>query len=349
MATRELSFAGAINEALDLCLSHDRRVYLMGLGVPDPKGLFGSTVGLVQKHGAERVRDMPTSENGMTGVALGSALSGMRPILTHQRVDFALLAIEQMVNQIAKWRYMFGGGSVPIVIRMIVGRGWGQGPQHSQSFHGWFCNVPGLKVVAPATPADAKGLLIASVEDDDPVIFVEHRWCFDVLGPVPGGISRVPLGKARVARPGHDLTIAALSHAVLDAVRAAERLASDGISAEVLDLRTLAPLDDAALCESVRKTGHLVVADIGTTSFGYGAELVSRVVEAGLDSLKSPPRRVGLPDCPSPSSPALANVFFPGPNQIVDAARSVLGLPPIEHPAPAGPLDVPDRSFRGPF
>jgi acetoin:2,6-dichlorophenolindophenol oxidoreductase subunit beta len=350
MSERELAFHEALNDALDLCLALDPRVYLIGLGVPDPKGLFGSTAGLAQKHGRTRVRDMPTSENGMTGIALGSALVGMRPILSHQRVDFSLLAMEQMVNQMAKWHYMFGSrSSVPVVIRMIVGRGWGQGPQHSQSLHAWFCHVPGLKVVMPATPADAKGLLVSSVEDDNPVIFVEHRWCYGLRGPVPAGVHRVPIGVARIVRSGEAVTIAAASYAVLEALRAAERLASQGISAEVVDLRTVSPLDTTTVLGSVAKTGHLVVADTGTMSFGIGAEIVARVVEAGHGLLKASPKRVGLPDCPSPSSPALANAFFPGPDQIVDAVRHTLGLPRLEHPIASGPRDVPDPSFSGPF
>ena len=174
---RELKFSQAINEAVDLCMAKDPAVYIMGLGVPDPKGIFGTTLGLQQKYGSKRVMDMPASENAMTGVAIGSALVGMKPIMTHQRMDFALLAIDQIVNQAANWHYMFGEQvNVPIVIRMIIGRGWGQGPQHSQSLQAWFAHVPGLKVVMPATAYDAKGLLIAGIEYNNPIIFIEHRW-----------------------------------------------------------------------------------------------------------------------------------------------------------------------------
>src|SRR5258708_18997424 len=187
-------FHEALLDATDICVARDPNVYLMGLGVPDPKGIFGTTLGLQQKYGPKRVLDMPVSENGMTGVALGSALVGMRPILTHQRLDFALLAMEQMVNQAAKWHYTFGGElKVPMVIRLIIGRGWGQGPQHSQSLHAWFAHVPGLKVVMPATPADAKGLFIASVEDNNPVIFIDHRWLHNITGQVPKGHYTVPI------------------------------------------------------------------------------------------------------------------------------------------------------------
>src|SRR6185503_14273247 len=253
--SRDLKFVQALNEATDLCMAKDSSVQIMGLGVPDPKGVFGSTLGLQEKYGAERVSDLPTSENGMTGVAIGLALAGMRPIVTHIRLDFAVLTLEQLVNQAAKWHYMFGGRMrVPMVVRMIVGRGWGQGPQHSQSLQAWFAHVPGLKVVMPTTPHDAKGLLIASIEDDNPVIFIEHRWLYNISGPVPEGVYRVPIGSARVMREGTDITIVAISYMALEALRAADVLASHGISAEVIDLRSLRPWDERTVIDSVRKT-----------------------------------------------------------------------------------------------
>ena len=343
----------ALLEATDLCLARDPRVYLMGLGVPDPKGIFGTTLGLQQKHGAQRVLDMPTAENGMTGVAIGSAIAGMRPILTHQRLDFALLAMEQMVNQAAKWHYMFGGQMrVPLVIRMILGRGWGQGPQHSQSLHAWFAHVPGLKVVMPVTPQDAKGLLIASVEDDNPVIFLEHRWLHNITGHVPEGHYTVPIGPARIARSGKDVTIVAASYMVLEALRAAELLAAEGIESEVVDLRTISPLDSDSINESVARTGRLVVADLGTKSFGISGEIVARVVETQLASLKAPPARVSAPDYPTPTSPALANNYYPRAPHIVAAVRRQFGLLVDEASllVDNSPwLDVPEKSFTGPF
>lgn len=353
MTTRELSFSRAINEAIDLCMAKDPAVYVMGLGVPDPKGVFGSTLGLQQKYGSRRVLDMPTSENGMTGVAIGSALVGMRPIMTHQRIDFALLAIEQIVNQAANWHYMFSGQMcVPLVIRMIIGRGWGQGPQHSQSLQAWFAHIPGLKVVMPATPHDAKGLLIASIEDNNPVIFMEHRWLYNIVDEVPQGVYRVPLGKARIARNGNDVTIAATSYMSLEALRAGEMLAADGIGAEVIDIRTLRPLDDALILKSVRKTGHLIVADTGWKTGGFGAEVVAKVAEEALADLKSPPRRVGLPDCPTPTTPALSSHYYPRAIHIVATARRMLGLSVDEgmlQMTTSVPLDVPDLTFTGPF
>jgi pyruvate dehydrogenase E1 component beta subunit len=352
VAKRRLKFTQAVREAIDLCMAKDPAVYLMGLGVPDPKGIFGSTLGLQQKYGAGRVLDMPTSENGMTVVGLGSALVGMRPIFTHQRIDFALLAIDQIVNQAAKWHYMFGGQtSVPMVIRLIVGRGWGQGPQHSQSLQAWFAHVPGLKVVMPSSPLDAKGLLIASIEDDNPVIFIEHRWLHSLSGDVPEGIYRLPLGKAKLIREGRDVTIVAVSYMSIEALRAADMLAKEDITAEIVDLRTLSPLDDGLILRSVRKTGRLIVADTGWKSFGTSAEVVARVAEEALGQLKSPPLRVTLPDFPAPTAPALANQYYPLPLHLVAAAKKVLGLsspPPAQHEV-SGPLDVPGLTFAGPF
>lgn len=353
MVDRELKFSQAINEAIDLCMAKDSAVYIMGLGVPDPKGIFGSTLGLQQKYGSIRVMDMPTSENGMTGVAIGSALVGMRPIMTHQRIDFALLAIEQLVNQAAKWHYMFGGQmQVPLVVRMIVGRGWGQGPQHSQSLQAWFAHIPGLKVIMPTTPHDAKGLLISSVEDNNPVIFIEHRWLYNITGHVPEGIYRIALGQARVAREGDDITIVATSYMTLEALRAAELLARDGIEAEVVDIRTLRPLDEDSILQSVRKTGRLIVADTGWKTMGFGTEVVARVAERAFSYLKSAPERVALPDCPTPTTPVLANAFYARATEVVVAARKTLGLKveePVPHLPVGVPLDVPDESFIGPF
>ena len=349
--SRQLSYAQALREATDLCLEHDPNVYVMGLGVPDPKGLFGSTEGLVEKHGPARVRDMPTAENGMTGIALGSALVGMRPILTHQRVDFALLAMEQMVNQVAKWHYMFGSRvPVPMVMRLIVGRGWGQGPQHAQSLQAWFAHVPGLRVVLPTTAHDAKGMLIAAVEDDNPVVMIEHRWLYNLQSDVPSGIYRVPLDQARVARRGSDVTLAATSYMTIEALTAAERLSARGVEAEVIDLRSVNPLDTRTLLASVRKTGHLVVADTASTSFGISAEVLARVSEGAFGALKSAPRRVASPDCPSPSAASLSVDFFPRAHDIEKAAHASLGLaPPPPEPETAHPRDIPDPSFVGPF
>lgn len=350
--SREIKYSEAINEAFDQCMAEDQAVYLMGLGVPDEKGVFGTTLGLEQKYGSGRVMDMPTAENGMTGVAIGSALVGMRPIITHQRVDFALLSVDQIVNQAAKWHYMFGGRMhVPLVIRMLVGRGWGQGPQHSQSLHAWFMHTPGLKVVAPATPYDAKGLLAASIADNNPVVFFEHRWLHNMIGPVPEELYSVPIGQARVARSGNDLTIVALSHMTVEALRAAEILKTQGIGVEVIDVRTLRPLDETMILKSVKKTGRLVVADISWKSCGFSAEIIAIVAERALSDLKSAPRRIAYPDCPAPTTRALANHYYPLVDDIVGTVKDVLGLSHEKAllDSPSTLLDVPDLSFTGPF
>lgn len=351
--SRLLTYGEAVREATDQCLASDPGVYLMGLGAPDPTGVFGTTRGLHEVHGEDRVMDMPTSENGMTGVAIGSALVGMRPMMTHQRVDFALLALEQIVNQAANWHYMFGGQmSVPLVIRMVIGRGWGQGPQHSQNLHATFAHVPGLKVVLPTTAYDAKGLLIASVEDNNPVIFLEHRWLHNASGEVPEGMYRVPLGEARVMREGRDVTLVASSFMSLESLQAAEALAEEGIDAEVVDLRTVKPLDEATVLESVARTGRLIAVDGGWRTAGFAGEIVAVAVEGAMDSLRAPPKRVTLPDCPTPTTRALANSYYPRAAHIVAAVKEMLGLPVDEaslHAEALDPYDVPDPSFKGPF
>lgn len=355
MSERQLTYARALNEAVDICLERDPKVYLLGLGVPDPIGVFGTTAGLREKHGADRVFDMPIAENGMTGIALGSALTGMRPVMTHMRLEFAMTAMDQICNQAAKWHYMFGGQSkVPLTMRMIIGRGWGQGPQHSQSLHNWFAHIPGLKVAMPATPHDAKGMLIAAIEDNNPVVFIEHRWLHNIQGPVPEGHYTVPLGEPRLIRQGKDTTIVSSSYATLDALKAANQLAADGINVDVIDLRTIAPLDDTLILESVARTGRLVVADQGTLTAGFAAEIIARVTEKAFDRLKAAPIRVTLPDCPTPTTRALSNYYYPTPGHIAAAVRKAMGLPvdgdPFAGINPADKtLDVPDKAFTGPF
>ena len=335
-------------------MERDPRVYVMGLGVTDPKGIFGTTLGLEQKYGSKRVLDMPTSENGMTGIGIGSALLGRRPIMVHQRIDFLLLAMDQIINNGSNWHYMFGGqGHIPLVIRAIIGRGWGQGAQHAQSLQSFFAHVPGLKVVMPTTPADAKGLLVAAVEDPNPVIFIEHRWLHNVFGPVAEECYSTPIGKARIVRPGRDATIVSISHMTIDALKAAVLLARDGIEVEVLDLRSLRPLDRETILESVHRTRHLVVADPAWKSVGVSAEVVATVAEGAWGVLKKAPRRVCHPEAPVPSSPSLSARYYPGPLQFVNAIRDLLDLPPRSAEELAiktdVPPDVPDATFTGPF
>ena len=350
---RELNYANAIKEATDFCLQEDQSVLVIGLGVPDPKGIFGTTTGLQEKYGPERVMDMPLAENGMTGVVIGASLNGFRPILTHQRVEFALLSIEQIVDQAAKWFYMNAGQqNVPIVIRLIIGRGWGQGAQHSQSLESWFAHIPGLKVVMPSNAHDAKGLLISSVEDNNPVIFIEHRWLHNTVDYVPVDGYRTPIGKAKVVRDGTDVTIVAHSYMVLESIRCAEVLSSQGISVEVLDLRTIRPLDTETILRSVSKTLRVVVADNGWVQFGVSAEIVSVITEKIFDKLLSAPVRIGMNNSPSPSTRALANNFYPRADNIAKIISEMMSKNldmNLLFPKSEIPLDIPDPSFNGPF
>ena len=349
---RNLKFYEAIREATAISLQDDPSVYLIGLGVPDPKGIFGTTEGLQSKFGSDRVMDMPISENGMTGVAIGSALVGMRPILTHQRVEFALLSMEQIVNQAAKWFHMTAGkNNIPLVIRMIIGRGWGQGAQHSQSLESWFAHIPGLKVVMPATPYDAKGLLISAVEDNNPVIFMEHRWLHNTFGEVPEEKYKVPIGEAKVINKGSDITIVSHSYMSIEALKSAKILKKHKVSCEIVDLRSLRPLDVNTIITSVKKTKRLLVVDNGWTKFGVSAEIISSVTEKIFSDLKSAPKRIGIEDVPIPSTRALAVHSYPTPSKIINAVSDLIGVEInlTEEEKKQDPLDIPDQNFTGPF
>ncbi len=347
---RMLKYSEAIREAIDVCMEKDSSVYIIGEGVPDPKGIFGTTLNLINKYGEDRVLDMPVSENGMTGIVIGSALTGMRPIITHQRMDFALLSLDQIINNAAKWKYMFGGKSnVPMVIRLIIGRGWGQGPQHSQSLQALFSHIPGLKVIMPTSPYDAKGLLISSIEDNNPVIFIEHRWLYDISDNVPKKLYRVQIGKAKVIREGTDLTVVCTSYMTIESLRAAEILSKDNINIEVIDVRTLKPLDEETILTSIKKTGRLIVADTGWKFCGFSSEIVSLVTEKLFDNLKCAPMRIALPDLPTPSTPALSNYYYPTSNDIIDSVRRMLSLPIKFHTLSTIPLDISNNNFKGPF
>jgi pyruvate dehydrogenase E1 component beta subunit len=299
------------------------------------------------------VFDMPTSENAMTGVAIGASLNGIKSVMTHQRIDFFLLAMDQLVNSAAKWHYMFGSqNSVPITIRLIIGRGWGQGPTHSQNLQAWFAHIPGLKVVMPTTPGDAKGLLISSILDPNPVVFLEHRWLHNAVGEVPSGDYRIPLGVAKIARDGSDVTIVAMSYMTIEALHAADYLAKQGISCEVIDLRTIKPLDWGTVLRSVQKTGRLLALDSGFTTGSVAGEVVARVAIDAFKYLKSPPARLAMPDVPEPTSPALTKNFYVRAADIAIKITSMMGRDFSrvrgDLPEPM-PHDVPGDWFKGPF
>ena len=326
-ATREITYAEALNEGLREEMRRDPTVFVMGedVAVWGGGGIFGVTKGLVEEFGTERVRDTPISEEAIAAVAIGAAATGSRPVAEIMYVDFIGLAMEPIVNQAAKLRYMFGGkAKVPMVIRAQEGAGRGNAAQHSQSLEAWFCHIPGLKVVTPSTPADAKGLLKAAIRDDNPVIFLEHKVLYFAKGPVPAGDVVVPLGVADVKREGRDVTVVGIHTMVGKALKAAEQLAQEGIELEVIDPRTLVPLDEAAIVDSVKKTGRLIVSHEAYTRGGYGAEIISRVVEAAFDYLDAPPLRVCARNVPVPYSAVLETEALPQVEDLVAAARALV-------------------------
>lgn len=319
---RNLSFSLAINEALRQAMAEDPRVMLLGQGVKSPWYVGNTANGLLEEFGPDRVIDTPVSENAVTGAAVGAALAGMRPVVVHPRMDFMLYAFDPIINEAANWSYMSGGAmSVPVVFWGIINRGGEQAAQHSQALHSLFAQIPGLKVVAPSCPVDAKGMMVAAIRDDNPVVFIDDRWLYRQEEPVPTEIFEVPIGKARIARHGTGVTVACFSYMVPEAMAAASNLNGQGVSCEVIDLRTLRPLDGEAVIGSCRRTRRLVVCDIGWKTGGIGAEVVALVAEAGV-SLLSPPRRVALPDCPAPAARTLETAYYPRAEAVAEAIRS---------------------------
>ncbi|MBI2524616.1 MAG: alpha-ketoacid dehydrogenase subunit beta [Candidatus Rokubacteria bacterium] len=326
MTARSISYAQAIREAFAQLLAQDSRVFVIGQGLWSPWYVGTSMQDIDTEFGRERIIDSPVSENATTGAAIGAALAGMRPIVVHPRMDFMLLAVDQIVNEAANWHYMFNGRvNVPVVIRPVINRGGEQGAQHSQALHAWFAHVPGLKVVMPATPYDAKGLLIAAVHDGNPVVYIDDRWLYGEMGEVPEDPYSVPIGQAAVRRRGRDVTVVATSYMVVEAMKAASALEEVGIDAEVIDLRSVRPLDEATIFASVKKTGRLVVADAAWLSCGVGAEVAARVAGGAFEALRAPIGRVGLPDAPAPTSRALEDAYYPRAGQIVTEVRRLTG------------------------
>ncbi len=323
---RELSYAQALQEAMAQAMEADDRVFLMGEDIGIYGGAFGVTGDLVERFGAERVIDTPIAELGSAGVAVGAALCGSRPVLEFQFSDFATLAMEQIVNQAAKIRYMLGGAvSVPLVMRFPAGSGTGAAAQHSQSLEAWFAHVPGLKVVQPSTPEDAKGLLLSAIDDPDPVMLFEHKLLYKTKGPVPPEPYRTPIGKALIRRTGRDLTIVATAIMVHRALEAAAILAADGIDAEVIDLRSLRPLDRDTLVDSVSRTTRLLCVYEGVRTLGIGAEISALIAESeAFDRLDAPIGRLGGAECPLPYNPELERAAVPQVPDIVDKARALV-------------------------
>jgi len=322
----ELSYAQAIQDAMAIAMERDDRVFLMGEDIGVYGGAFQVTGDLVHRFGEDRVMDTPISELGGAGVAVGAAITGMRPVFEFQFSDFATLAMEQIVNQAAKMRYMLGGNvSVPVVMRFPAGSGTGAAAQHSQSLEAWFAHVPGLKVVQPATPYDAKGLLLAAIEDPDPVMIFEHKLLYKMKGPVPRGHYTVPIGKAETKRQGRDVTIVATAIMVHRALEAAAILATENIEAEVIDLRSLRPMDTPAIIESVIKTSRLVCVYEGVKTLGIGAEISAAIAESeAFAYLDAPIIRLGGAESPLPYNPALEKAAVPQVANIVEAVRNLV-------------------------
>lgn len=320
----ELRFAHAINRALAECMEEDPMVFLFGEDIAEAGGPFGVTRGLHDRFGSDRIRDTPISEATMANAAVGAALSGLKPVLEIMFMDFMTLTMDALVNQAAKARFMFGGqASVPMVVRTPHGGGISAGPQHSQCLEAWFAHIPGLKAVCPSNPADAYGLLKSAIRDPDPVVFVENKALYAAKGEVPDDVGPIPLGQARIARAGRDLTVVSYGAMVHKVERAAEALARDGIEAEVLDLRSIQPWDEAAVLASLRRTHRLLIVHEAVEAFGVGAEIAARMADIGFDELDAPIVRVAAPFVPVPFAPSLEAQYQPQEADIIAAARKL--------------------------
>lgn len=323
---KEIRYVRAITEALREEMLRDPNVFVAGEDVAVAGGPFSATRGLYEEFGEKRVKDTPISETAIVGLAAGAALVGLRPVIEIMFMDFLPTCMDQIVNQVAKLRFMSGGQfKLPLVIRTPAGAGINAGPQHSQSLEACFAHVPGLKVVMPSTVYDVKGLLKASIRDDDPVLFIEHKAFYARKGEVPEEEYVIPLGKADIKRSGRDITVVATAAMVFQALMAAEKLKNEGIDVEVIDLRTIVPLDKKTILDSVRKTGRLLVVHEAVKYFGIGAEIAALVIEEAFDYLDSPIKRIGAPYAPVPFSRSLEKEYIPGSDEIVTTVKDMLG------------------------
>ena len=321
---RKLAFSLAINEAFHQTMDADASVILIGQGTKSPWYVGNTAEGLLNRFGDDRVIDTPVSESAITGAAVGAALAGLRPIVVHPRMDFMFYAFDAIFNAAANWYGMNGGrASVPVVFWGIVNRGGEQAAQHSQALHAMFAHAPGLKVVMPSTPYDAKGLMVAAIRDENPVVFIDDRWLYTQKEHVPEELYAVEIGKGVIRRPGNDVTLVAISHMAHEAVQAVPELEAAGIDVEIIDPRTIKPLDIDLIVQSVKKTGRLVVADVGWMTCGVSADIVAQVSERAFHDLKAPIRRVALPDCPAPASVTLEEGYYNTRRDIVAAVRGV--------------------------
>ncbi len=349
---RTLKYSEALSEGLVQAMERDPSIFVTGISVDYSAGVFGTTTEALKRFGPSRVFDAPAMENALTGICIGAAAMGKRPVIVHPRVDFSFLAMDQLINLAAKWRYMFGGnaGSVPVVSRMIIGRGWGQGATHSQSLHSLYGHFPGLAVAMPATPQLAKAVTLSALKANYPTVILEHRSLFETEGEVdedpigwPAGVTGH--GMVCKQREGNDLTIVATSFMVREALSAADALAEQGIEVEIIDPVYIRPLATEGVLHSVRKTGRLLIADVSHELYGFASEISALVAEKAFSSLKGPIRRLTLPDCPAPVAKSLEDAFYPTASTIAALALDMLGLE-----APKGLADI-DRvdSFKGPY
>jgi len=344
--TRELTYREALSEGLVQAMEQDPSIFVTGISADYSNGVFGTTIEALRLFGPDRVFDAPSMENALTGIAIGAAAMGKRPVIIHPRNDFMFLAFDQMINLAAKWRYMYGGqaGHVPVVVRGIVGKGWGQGATHSQSLQSVLAHFPGLHVVMPAQPKDAKGLTLAALKGQSPVVILENRALYETTGTVPEFPIPTPIGVADIVRTGTDLTIVATSLMVAEAMIAADQLAEHGVSVEVVDLRSIRPLDEETVLASVRKTGRLIAADTSWEFCGVASEVAALAAEKAFSSLKAPIRRIANADTPAPVSHPLENAFYPKASTLARAALCMLNLD-------GGDLGHIDRedTFKGPY
>tara|TARA_X000000950_G_scaffold272385_1_gene354849 strand:- start:972 stop:2039 length:1068 start_codon:yes stop_codon:yes gene_type:complete len=350
----KINFIQAINTCLKQSMSKDKNIICYGLGINDPKRIFGSTKGLVEKFGNDRVFDIPTSENALMGVAIGLGMRGIKTIYMHQRLDFFLLAMDQLVNGAAKWHFMFGGKvNIPVTVRLIMGRGWGQGPTHSQNLHAWFSHIPGLKVIMPSNPYDAKGLLQSSISDPNPVVFLEHRWVHNSVSTVPNHSYSIPIGKGKLVKKGTDITIISSSYMVADAINFINKFKkiNNKISIELIDVRSIKPLDSNLILKSVKKTKRVIVLDPGFSFSGFASEIISMISVNCFNQLKYKPIKISIPDIPEPTSRFLIKDYYPSSKDLYEKFCDIFNLKKDSLNIFNNQkfYDVPGDWFKGPF
>ena len=352
MKPRNLKFTEAINEAMILSMKRQKNIICYGLGVDDPKRIFNTTKNLKEMFGSKRVFDVPTSENALTGIGIGSSLNGLRPVIVHQRLDFFLYAMDQLINGAAKWSYVFGGArSLPLTIRLIIGRGWGQGPTHSQSLQSLFLHIPGLKVVMPSNSYQAKGLLNAAIFDNNPVLYLEHRWLHNTYSHVPKKFYKLALDQPQTLKKGKDLTIVSMGYMTNESIIADKILRSNGVQSEIIDMCVMSPLNLTKVFNSVKKTKHLLVLDTSSSICSLSSEILSQTFRNCFKYLKSKPKILALPHVPQPTSFGLTKNFHNDYIDIIKSVKNILKInKDIKFKVNKKILhDVPDVNFKGPF